>query len=122
MKALIVLAAVLMILPPTGCNKATTTTPATLAPGAYSTFDQQAFQVLSSSQATLNSLKASNVPQIKTALNQAILAYNAAEAAYQTFHAALAAGQQPSTAPVSTSLATLQTSISAVQTAATGAQ
>lgn len=104
-----------------GCHKGTSPTPP-LAPGAYNAFDQQSYQVLSASQATLNSLKGSvaTVPQIKDALNQAIQAYNAADAAYQVFHAALAAGQQPATTPVTTSLTQLQTSIAAVQSAATG--
>ncbi len=108
------------MLAPMGCKKASTN-PAILAPGAVNQFDQQTFAVLAASQATLNSLKASNVPEIKTALNDAILAYNTAEAVYQTYHAAAEAGQNPSTAPVSAAVANLQTKITAVQTAATGA-
>ncbi len=104
-----------------GCRPATVT-PGALAPGAVNQFDEQSYAVLAASQATLNSLKASNVPAINTALNGAILAYNTAEAAYQVYHAAAVAGQSPATAPVSTAISKLQTEITAVQTAATEAK
>ncbi len=105
----------------TGCLKPSTNS-ATLAPGAVNQFDEQSYAVLSASQATLNSLKASNVPSIAPVLNQAILAYNTAESAYQVYHQAAAAGQNPSTAPVSSAISDLQTKITAVQTAATEAK
>lgn len=116
------LLALMLVVPAVGCKKATPTNPVILAPGAVSQFDEQSYAVLSASQATLDSLKASDVPAIKTALNDAILAYNTAEAAYQVYHAAAVAGQNPATAPVSTALSNLQTKITAVQTAALGAK
>ena len=117
----LLLAATLLV-PVMGCKTTATTPTQALAPGAVNQFDQQTYAVLSASQATLNSLKQSNVPAIKTALNDAILAYNTAEAAYQVYHAAAAAGQNPSPAPVSSAISNLQTKITAVQTAAMGAK
>jgi PBP1b-binding outer membrane lipoprotein LpoB len=75
---------------------------APLPPGAINHFDATTFDVLSQAQATINSVKstyttlpASQQPQVKVVLNQAIADYNVAENAYKAYHAG---GTQDTTA------------------------
>lgn len=106
----------LALLVPAGCVKPNATPPA-LAPGAYNRTDQLLYQSLMAAQATIDSLKKSvdANPQIKPALNQAILDYNVAEVAYQTYHASLLTNPQASPAPVQAAVAKVQTDLTGVK-------
>lgn len=68
---------------------------ATLRPGALNQFDQQAYDVLRTTQATLEQAAKEVVdfPAAKPAYNAAVDAYNAAQAGYKAYHAALEKGQ-----------------------------
>lgn len=104
MKALIILAAALLILPPTACNK-TTTNPATLAPGYLNTTDQTLGEALASLNGFVNqektnyaSLSATQQATEKNYLNNLIAAVNEANAAYQAYHAGTQTQAQAQTA------------------------
>lgn len=96
--------------------------PAQLRPGAYNVFDQNAHDILRTTQATLEAAakEVSPLPAghpLKVAYNAAIDAYNAAERGYQTYHAALASGGAGDQAGVQALLQGLNSAITAYATA-----
>jgi hypothetical protein len=96
----------------------TSTTPATLPPGALNQFDATSYTSLMGAQAVLNSVKADMSklpPSAKPALNKAIASYNTAEAAWQAYHASKTGDQAALTSAITqavTDVATLLSQIS----------
>lgn len=110
-RKILTIAAVLMMLP-MGCKRTATTHP--LAPGACNLTDQTLYQSLMALQASLNTAKAeiAKAPQLRTALNQAIVDYNAAEASWQVYHTACLTNPTTSASNVQAALNKAQTDLS----------
>ena len=99
-----------------GCPS-TTTTPATLPPGALNQFDATSYTSLMGAQAVLNSVKADISklpPDAKPALNKAIASYNTAEAAWQAYHASKSNDQAALTAAITQAVTDVSTLLSQI--------
>ena len=113
--------ALLLELP--GCKAVKTPqNPASLAPGAYNSVDQQIFQGLKAVQASLNNLKATlqnpataptTVAILKPYFNQATTDYDIAEVAWQTYHAQLSVSSAASPVAAQVALAKVQSDLAA---------